>query len=118
MLVIDHHTHYMCVRFLKSKEDTCTQLENIMLELRHLHARHHSQSGAFAHVIKLDSDTVFEAAPTRPRCARMGVGVHFFATYPHHRRPPPAHRRRPRRGVRSHARRHPLTSLWWALETP
>jgi hypothetical protein len=21
-------------------------------------------------------------------------------------------------GVRSHARRHPLTSPWWALETP
>jgi hypothetical protein len=34
------------------------------------------------------------------------------------RRPPAAQRRRPRRGVRSHARRYPLTSPWWALETP
>jgi riboflavin biosynthesis pyrimidine reductase len=34
------------------------------------------------------------------------------------RRPPAAQRRRPRRGVRSQARRHPLTSPWWALETP
>jgi hypothetical protein len=30
-------------------------------------------------------------------------------------RPPAAQRRR---GVRSQARRHPLTSPWWALETP
>jgi hypothetical protein len=35
------------------------------------------------------------------------------------RRPPAAQRRRrPRRGVRSQARRHPLTSPWWALENP
>jgi hypothetical protein len=54
LLVIDHYTHYMWVRFLKSKEETCTELESIMLELRHLHARHHSQSGAFARVIKFE----------------------------------------------------------------
>jgi hypothetical protein len=36
----------------------------------------------------------------------------------YHRRPPAAQRRRPRRGLRSQARRHPLTSPWWALETP
>jgi hypothetical protein len=54
LLGIDHHTHYMWVRFLTSKDDTCTELENIMLELGH--ARHHSQSGAFAPVIKFDSD--------------------------------------------------------------
>jgi hypothetical protein len=34
------------------------------------------------------------------------------------RRPPAAERRRPRRGVRSRARRHPLTSPWWTMETP
>jgi hypothetical protein len=31
---------------------------------------------------------------------------------------PPAAQRRPRTGVRSQARRHSLTSPWWALETP
>jgi hypothetical protein len=77
MLVIDHHTHYMWVRFLKSIVDTCSELENIVMELRHLHARHHSQSGAFAPVIKFNSDSIFEAAPTRQVCARMGVGVQF-----------------------------------------
>jgi hypothetical protein len=75
LLVIDHYSHYMWVRFLKSKEDTCTELESIPLELRHLHARHHSQSYAFAPIMKFDSDTVFEAVPTRQMCARMGVGV-------------------------------------------
>jgi hypothetical protein len=74
----------MWVRFLKSKEDTCTWLESILLELRHLHAHHHSQSGAFAPVIKFDSDYVFEVAPTRQICARMGVGVQFSAPYAHH----------------------------------
>jgi hypothetical protein len=33
LLVIDHHTNYMWVRFLKSKDDTCPQLEFIMLEI-------------------------------------------------------------------------------------
>jgi hypothetical protein len=69
---------------LKSKEDTCTKLESIPLELRHLHARHHSHSGAFAPVIKFDSDYVFEAAPIRQMGARMCVGVQFSAPYAHH----------------------------------
>jgi hypothetical protein len=55
-----------------------------MLELRHLHARHHFQSGAFAPVIKFYLDSVFEAAPTRQMCARMGVGVELSAPYAHH----------------------------------
>jgi hypothetical protein len=29
LLVIDHHTHYMWVRFLKSKDDACSELETI-----------------------------------------------------------------------------------------
>jgi hypothetical protein len=32
MLVIGHHTNYTWVRFLKSKDDTCPQLESILLE--------------------------------------------------------------------------------------
>jgi hypothetical protein len=84
MSVIDHHTHYMWVQFLKSKDDTRTKLENVMLELRHFHARHHSPSGAFAPVIKFDSDFYFEAAPTRHMCASMDFGVQFSAPYPHH----------------------------------
>jgi transposase InsO family protein len=55
-----------------------------LLDLRHLHARHHSQSGAFAPVIRFDLDSVFEAAPTRQMCARMGVGVQFSAPYARH----------------------------------
>jgi hypothetical protein len=55
------------------------------------------------------SDDCPKAAHSRP--------VHSD-TYIVYRRPPAAQRRRPRRGVRSQARRHPLTSPWWALETP
>jgi hypothetical protein len=42
LLVIDHHTHYMWVRFLKSKDDACSELETILLDIKHLHAHHHS----------------------------------------------------------------------------
>jgi hypothetical protein len=52
LLVIDHHTHYMWVRFLKSKDDACCEVETILLDKKHLHSRHHSQSGAFSPVIK------------------------------------------------------------------
>jgi hypothetical protein len=65
LLVIDRHTHYMWVRFLKSKDDACCELETIMLDIKHLHARHHSHSGAFAPVIKFDSDSMFEVVVTR-----------------------------------------------------
>jgi hypothetical protein len=66
----------MWVRFLKSKDDACSELITILLDIKHLHARHHSQSGAFALlVIKFDSDFVFEAAITRQMCAQVGVGV-------------------------------------------
>jgi hypothetical protein len=74
----------MWVRFLKSKDDACVELESILVDIKHLHASHHSQSGAFAPVIKFDSDYVFEAAVTRQMCARLGVGVHFSAPYAHH----------------------------------
>jgi hypothetical protein len=50
-----------------------------MLEIRLLHARHHSHSGDFAPVLKFESDYVFEAAATRQMCACMGVGVQFCA---------------------------------------
>jgi hypothetical protein len=55
----------MWVRFLKSKDDACSELETILMDIKHLHARHHSQSGAFAPVIKFESDYVFEVAVTR-----------------------------------------------------
>jgi hypothetical protein len=58
-----------------SKDDACAKLETIVLDIKHLHARHHSQLGAFAPVIKFDSDSVFEAVVTRQMCARLGVGV-------------------------------------------
>jgi hypothetical protein len=75
MLVIDHHNNYMWVHFLKSKDDTCPQMESILLELRHTHARHHSSSGAFAPVLKFDLDPVFQATATRLMCGRPGDGV-------------------------------------------
>jgi hypothetical protein len=59
----------MWVRILKSKDDACSELENILLDIKHMHARYHSQSGAFAPIIKFDSDSVFEAATTRQMCA-------------------------------------------------
>jgi hypothetical protein len=75
LLVIDHHTHYMWVRFLKCKNDACYELETILLDIQHLHARHHAHSGAFAPIMKFDSDSVFEDAVTRHMCARLSVGV-------------------------------------------
>jgi hypothetical protein len=74
----------MWVRFLKTKDDACAELETILLDIKHLHARHHSHSGAFAPVIKFDSDFVFKAVATRHMCARLGVGVQFSAPYAHH----------------------------------
>jgi hypothetical protein len=84
VLVIDYHTHYLWVRFLKSKGDTCLELECIMLENFRLHARHHSLSCTFAPFSKFDSNSFTEAATTRQMCARMGIGVQFWAPYAHH----------------------------------
>jgi transposase InsO family protein len=74
----------MLVRFLKSKDDACSELETILLDIKHMHARHHSHSGAFAPVIKIDLNSVFEAAATRQMCAHLGVGVQLSAPYAHH----------------------------------
>jgi hypothetical protein len=75
----------MWVRFLKSKDDTCSEFECIMVEIRRLHARRHSSCGTVTLiVIKFDPDIVFEASMTRHMCARMGVGVQFWAPYAHH----------------------------------
>jgi hypothetical protein len=100
MLIIDYHTHYMWVRFLKSKDDAYSELETILLEIQHLHARLHSHSGAFAPVLKFVSDSVFEAAVTCHMCARLGVGVQFSAPYAHHMLGKPE---RPRRTIRDNA---------------
>jgi hypothetical protein len=75
LLMINHHTIFMWVRFLKSKDDTCGELESILLEVRHLYARYHSPCGAFAPVLTFDYDSVFEAAPIHHIC---GVGVLEF----------------------------------------
>jgi hypothetical protein len=74
----------MCVQFLKSKDDACAELETILLDIKYMHARHHSQSGALAPVIKFDSDYVFQGVVTRQMCARLGVGVQLSAPYAHH----------------------------------
>jgi hypothetical protein len=84
MLVIDHHTNFMWVRFLKSKDETSANLEIIFLDARHTHARFHSQQHAFASFLKFDSDSVFEAANTQLMCTRLGFNTQFSAPYAHH----------------------------------
>jgi hypothetical protein len=54
----------MWVRFLKSKDETCSKLETILLDARHTHARYHSEAHAFAPFLKFDSDSLFEASDT------------------------------------------------------
>jgi hypothetical protein len=78
------HNGRIMVRVLKIKDDACSELETIPLDIRQLHARHHSHSGAFAPVPKFDSDSVFEDAARRQMCARLGFGVQFSAPYAHH----------------------------------
>jgi hypothetical protein len=65
LLVIDHHTNCMWVRFLKSKDETCSKLETILPDARYTHAQYHSQLHAFAPFIKLDLDSVIEAGDTQ-----------------------------------------------------
>jgi hypothetical protein len=83
-LVIDHHTNYMGVRVLISKDDTCSDLESMLLEIRHLHTWYHSSYGTFAHVLSFDSHSAFEAALSRQICGRLGVEVQYSAPYTHH----------------------------------
>jgi hypothetical protein len=83
-LVIDHHTNFMWVRFLKSKDETCANLETILQDARHTHARFHSHHQAFAPFLKFDSDSVFEAANTQLMCTRLGFSTQFSAPYAHH----------------------------------
>jgi hypothetical protein len=47
---------------MKTKDESCALLESILLEIKHIHAKHHAQATTFAPVLKFDSDTVFEAA--------------------------------------------------------
>jgi hypothetical protein len=71
-------------RFLKSKDETRANLESILLDARHTHARFHSQQHAFAPFLKFDSDSVFEAANTQLMCTRLGFSTQFSAPYAHH----------------------------------
>jgi hypothetical protein len=84
LLVIDHHTNFMWVRFLKSKDETCAKLETILLDARHTYARFHSYLHAFAPFLKFDSYSVFEAANTQLMCTRLGFSTQFSAPYAHH----------------------------------
>jgi hypothetical protein len=74
----------MWVRFLKSKEETCSKLETILLYARNTHAMCHSQHHAFAPFIKFDSDSVFEASETQLMCTRLGFSTQFSAPHDHH----------------------------------
>jgi hypothetical protein len=54
------------------------------MELRHLPAMFHCEYGVIAHVLKLDSYSVFEVAATRMMCRKLGVGIQFSTPYSHH----------------------------------
>jgi hypothetical protein len=69
---------------MKTKDESRALLESILLEMKHLHAKHHAHTSAFAHVLKFDSYTVFEAAETQSMCAKLIVGTQFSAPYAHH----------------------------------
>jgi hypothetical protein len=84
LLAIEHHTNYMWVRFMKSKDKTCSKLESILLDARNTHAMCHSQHYAFAPFIKFDSDSLFEAYETQLMCTSLGFSTHFSAPYAHH----------------------------------
>jgi hypothetical protein len=83
-LVIDHHTNFMWVRFLKSRDKICSKLETFLLDARNTHAKCHSYLHAFAPFIKFDSDSVFEASDTELMCNRLGFNTQFSAPYAHH----------------------------------
>jgi hypothetical protein len=83
-MAIDHHTNFMWVRFMKSKDETRVELETIPLNERHTHARFHSQHHAFAPFLKFDSDSVLEAASTQLMCTHLEFITQFSAPYPHH----------------------------------
>jgi hypothetical protein len=74
----------MWVRFLKSKDETCSKEETILPNAQHTHARYHSEGHAFAPFLKFDSDSVFEAPDTKLMCARLGFSTQLFAPYAHH----------------------------------
>jgi hypothetical protein len=84
LLVIDHHTNFMWVRFLKSKDDTCSERELVLVEVRHMHAWYHFAYRAFAPVLKFDYDSVFKAYARRQMCGILDGGVQFSAPYAHH----------------------------------
>jgi hypothetical protein len=74
----------MWVRFLKYKDETCASLEAVLLEIKHIHTKHHGLSNVFAPTIKFDCDIVFEPADTQRMCAQLGVGTQFSSPCAHH----------------------------------
>jgi hypothetical protein len=83
-LVIDYHSHYMWVRFFKSKDEACASLQTIILEIKYTHAKHHAPSTVFDPTIKFECDIVFEYADTQRMCAQLGVDTQLSAPYAHH----------------------------------
>jgi hypothetical protein len=81
---MDHHFHFMLVNFMRTKDVSYGLLESILLVTKHLHAKHHANTSAFAPTLKFDSDTIFEASETLHMCGQLGVGTQFSAPYAHH----------------------------------
>jgi hypothetical protein len=54
------------------------------MEIRHMHARFHSKTGAFAPVLKFDYNSVFGASATCLMSNRLGVGMRYSGPYAYH----------------------------------
>jgi hypothetical protein len=71
------HQLHMWVRFLKSKDDTCLELEYILLEIRHSHALYHSSSDAIT--LSLNLTRTRSLRPLLPvKCVLGWVSVCSF----------------------------------------
>jgi hypothetical protein len=73
-----HPCHQSPLPFHVSEDESCGLLYCISLEVKHLHAKHHTRTSAFTPTLKFASDTVFEASETLHMCAQVGVGTQFL----------------------------------------
>jgi hypothetical protein len=71
LFVTHHHTKFSWIGFLKSKDNTCSDMESILFEVWHMHARFQSASVAFTPVLKFDSDS--NVRPHGCRCSFLST---------------------------------------------
>jgi hypothetical protein len=78
LMVVDHHADFMWARFMKSKDETFSQLETILPD-----ARCHAQLGALAPFTNFDSDSIFESAERQLMCTKPWFNTKFSTPYTH-----------------------------------